>query len=74
MALSVEVSELVEHFQWLTQEQSRNLNKVQLADVAEEMADIQIYLLMLADKLHIDLPTEVDRKIIKNAEKYPSGK
>jgi dCTP diphosphatase len=51
MALSVEVSEIVEHFQWLTEEQSRNLPPEKLVEVREEIGDVMIYLVELADKL-----------------------
>ncbi len=51
MALSVEASELVECFQWLTEEQSQNLSPEQLSAVKDEMADVQIYLLCIATKL-----------------------
>jgi dCTP diphosphatase len=72
MALSVEVSEVVEHFQWLTQEESRNLPVDKLAEVREEIGDVMIYLTELADKLGID-PVEAARaKLRINEEKYPA--
>lgn len=71
-ALSVEASELLEHFQWLTPEQSADLDPVTREEVAEEIADVQIYLLRLADKLSIDLETAVEAKMEKNREKYPA--
>ena len=74
MALVGEVGELVEHFQWLTQEQSYELSKEKAAAVREELADVQIYLIMLAGKLDIDLLSAVFEKIGKNNEKYPSEK
>lgn len=71
MALSVEASEILEHFQWLTQEESRNLSPEKLAEVKDEIGDVLVYLLNLADKLGID-PIEAAReKMVKNAEKYP---
>jgi NTP pyrophosphatase (non-canonical NTP hydrolase) len=72
MALSVEASELLEHFQWLTPEQSADLDTATRDEVAEEIADVQIYLLRLADKLSIDLETAVQEKMEKNREKYPA--
>ncbi len=54
MALSVEVAEIVEHFQWLTEEQSRHLPPEKLAGVREEIGDVVIYLTELAEKLGID--------------------
>lgn len=74
MALSVEASELVECFQWLTEEQSRHLTEQQRESVADEVADIQIYLARLADKLGIDIKEAVNQKTKKNEEKYPADK
>lgn len=74
MALSVEVSELLECFQWLTEDQSRSLNAEQLSAVSDEIADIQLYLILLADKVGVDIGEAVDRKIRKNEEKYPAEK
>ncbi|MCW8900114.1 MAG: nucleotide pyrophosphohydrolase [Gammaproteobacteria bacterium] len=74
MALSVEAAELTEHFQWLTEEQSHNLSKEKLDEVALEMADIYIYLTRLATKLEVDLPQYVDDKIKINEKKYPVEK
>jgi NTP pyrophosphatase (non-canonical NTP hydrolase) len=72
MALIVEAAELVEHFQWLTEEQSCNLSREKLAEVEQELADIQVYLISLAEKLQLDLITAVDKKLALNAEKYPA--
>ncbi len=70
MALSVEASEIVEHFQWLTEEQSRNLPPEKLAEVREEIGDVMIYLTELADKLGVD-PVEAARtKLEVNRRKY----
>jgi NTP pyrophosphatase (non-canonical NTP hydrolase) len=74
MALSVEVSELVECFQWLTEEQSHSLDVDQLSAVSEEIADIQLYLVRLADKLGVDIGVAVENKIKKNGAKYPAEK
>ena len=71
MALSVEAAELVEHFQWLTEAQSRSSDVVDPDAVAAEVADVQIYLVMLADKLGIDIERAVAEKISANAVKYP---
>jgi len=71
MALSVESSELLEHFQWLTQEQSRLLDDEQRIAVSEEIADVLIYLVRLADILGIDPLEAVRRKMALNEEKYP---
>ncbi len=74
MALIVECAELVEHFQWLTDEQSKNLPADTLEEVSLEMADIMIYLIRLADKLDVDLLDVVNKKIELNALKYPVEK
>lgn len=71
MALSVEVSEILEHFQWLTQEESRSLSPEKLAEVKDEIGDVLVYLLNLADKLGIDPIEAANDKMVKNAEKYP---
>ncbi len=72
MALSVEAAELLEQFQWLTEGESRELDKQQLESAAEEIADIQIYLVRLADKLGIDILEAASTKMRANAEKYPA--
>jgi NTP pyrophosphatase (non-canonical NTP hydrolase) len=74
MALIVEAAELVEHFQWLTGEQSAALPPDRLTEVEQELADIQIYLIRLADKLHVDLEQAVIAKIERNEKKYPAEK
>ncbi|CAK1878680.1 nucleotide pyrophosphohydrolase [Vibrio crassostreae] len=74
MALSVEVSELLEHFQWLTEDQTKNLNLTQKEKVKEELADIYLYLLRLSDVLEVDLNQVAKEKIILNGEKYPVSK
>jgi dCTP diphosphatase len=73
-ALSVEASELLEHFQWLTEAESRKLPPEKLAQVRDEMADVLVYLVRLADKLEVDLLAAVDVKMEKNALKYPADK
>lgn len=71
MALSVEASELVEIFQWLSQEESKNINSKDIQYVKDEVADILIYLIRIADKLDIDLEEAILEKIEKNNKKYP---
>ena len=73
IALAGEVGELVEHFQWLTEEESRSLAKdrKKLANVSEEVADLAIYIVRLCDKLGIDLEEAIEAKIKMNAAKYP---
>jgi NTP pyrophosphatase (non-canonical NTP hydrolase) len=70
-ALSVEAAELLEHFQWLTEAQSRNLAPVKKAEVAAEAADVFLYLLQLCDQLDIDLVDAAGLKMVVNAVKYP---
>lgn len=72
MALAVEVSELAEHFQWLTEEESRSLSPAQRAEVEEEIGDVLIYLVRLADELGIDTMAAARSKLARNAEKYPA--
>jgi dCTP diphosphatase len=74
MALIVEAAELVEHFQWLTPEQSRDLPAAQRAEVELEIADVLLFLLRLCDKLQIDPVDAANRKLELNAAKYPIDK
>jgi NTP pyrophosphatase (non-canonical NTP hydrolase) len=71
MALSVEAAELVEHFQWATPEESLALAPEKRAEVADEIADVLIYLTELADVLDIDPIAAAREKIVKNGIKYP---
>jgi NTP pyrophosphatase (non-canonical NTP hydrolase) len=72
MALSVEAAELVEEFQWLTEEQSRALDSERRERVRLELADVFIYLLRIADKLGVDLVAAANDKIVLNEKKYPA--
>lgn len=72
MALTVEAAELLEIFQWLTEAQSRDLSATQRTQLADEIADVQIYLTRLADLTSVDIEAAVEQKIIKNALKYPT--
>ncbi len=74
MALSVEMAELLEPFQWLTAEQSQQLNAEQHEAVRQEIADVLIYLTRLADVLEIDPLEAVRDKLAINARKYPVDK
>ena len=71
MALAVEAAELMEHFQWATPEQSQHPDSVKLAAIGEEMSDVLIYLVRLADVLELDLLAAARAKIIRNGQKYP---
>jgi NTP pyrophosphatase (non-canonical NTP hydrolase) len=74
MALSVEVAEIVEHFQWLTQAQSNNLDPVKLAQIEAEIGDVMIYLTRLADRLGIDPVKAAEEKMRLNEKRYPAEK
>jgi dCTP diphosphatase len=71
MALIAECGELVEHFQWLSESQSARLAPEKQLAVAEELADILIYLIRIADKLGIDLVATAHGKIARNESRYP---
>ncbi|MEX0607123.1 MAG: nucleotide pyrophosphohydrolase [Halofilum sp. (in: g-proteobacteria)] len=72
MALTGEVGELVEHFQWLSSEASDSLDAEAQREVRRELADVQIYAMLLADRLGIDLMEAVRDKIEENEGKYPA--
>ena len=72
MALAGEVGELLEHFQWKTQADSTELSAEDRPDVEDELADVLLYLVRLADKLDVDLLAAAERKMAKNAAKYPA--
>ncbi|HCF75023.1 MAG TPA: nucleotide pyrophosphohydrolase, partial [Gammaproteobacteria bacterium] len=74
MALSVEAAELVEHFQWLTADQSDDLPRDKRAAVGEELADILIYTIMVAERLGLDLEVATRDKMAQNRRKYPVEK
>ena len=74
--ISIEAAELLEHFLWCTDDGARALirNKVRRKQIAEELADVVYYALLLANAMEIDLPAEIRRKIRINARKYPVRK
>jgi len=74
MSIAIEAAELMEHFQWLTVEQSKDLAADALADVGEELADIVIYALSLSNTLGLDLSRTVLDKMEKNIRKYPKDR
>ena len=74
MALSAEAGELTEIFQWLTEAQSRSLEPQARTAAGEEIADVLIYLVRLADKLGIDPVAAARAKLVENARKYPVDK
>lgn len=74
MALSVEAAELLELFQWLTEEESGSLDDAGRRRVAEELADVLWFLVRLSDRLDIDLLQAAELKLAENAKKYPAAK
>ncbi len=73
MAMAIEVAELMEHFQWLSVEESRVIgdDPTKLADVGEELADVLCYGLALANTLGLDISETMSKKMVKNRAKYP---
>jgi NTP pyrophosphatase (non-canonical NTP hydrolase) len=71
MALIVETAEVVEHFQWLDADESLNLSADTRAQVADEIGDVLIYLTLLAQKLEIDLVDAAQKKLERNAARFP---
>ena len=71
MALVAEGGELLEVLQWLTDEDAMALGEKDRARVSEELADIQIYLVRLADVMDVSIPQAIEAKLAANAEKYP---
>lgn len=71
IALSVEASEYIEIFQWLTEEESKNLNSKQLIEAEQEVADVSLYLLQISDKLNINILDAAYKKLEANDKKYP---
>lgn len=74
IALSVEAGELLEHFQWLTEAQSRELAPNVLAAARDEIADVLLYLIRLSDELGIDPVVAAEHKLVENDRKYPVDK
>jgi NTP pyrophosphatase (non-canonical NTP hydrolase) len=74
MSLAIEAAELMEHFQWLTPDESREIAEqpAKLAEVAEELADVLCYALAMANELGLDVSTAVRDKMVKNRLKYPA--
>jgi len=74
MGLAVEAAELMEHFLWIDGEASRQIvdDKVRLSEAADEIADVAVYVMNLANALGIDLSEAILAKIAKNAAKYPA--
>lgn len=71
MSIAIEAAELMEHFQWLTVEQSKQLEAAEKSEIGEELADIVIYALSLSNVLGLDLSQTIVDKMEKNIRKYP---
>ena len=74
VSITIEAAELLEHFQWRSKEEIKEYIKTHKDHVAEEIADVGIYLFELADNLGLDLIEIMEKKLKKNAEKYPIEK
>ncbi len=72
MALAGEAAEIMEIFQWLTPEESERLAEDKMAEIRDEIGDVLIYLVRLADKLGIDPMEAANQKMEKNRKKYPA--
>jgi NTP pyrophosphatase (non-canonical NTP hydrolase) len=74
LSLVLEASEVLEHFQWKSSAEVEAHGRENKEELSDELADVAIYLMELADNLGIDLPKAIDRKMKKNALKYPIAK
>ena len=74
ISLALEAAEVLEHFQWKSKEEVEKYAKENKDEIGEELADVAIYLFEMADNLNIDLIKAMDKKLDKNALKYPVGK
>ncbi len=72
--IAIEAAELMEIFLWKTKEEQTQVVEAKREQIEEELADIGMFLLELADNLHVDLFAAIDAKIEKNAKKYPVEK
>lgn len=74
MALAVEAAELMQEFQWMTDEESKNVSSEKKLKIKEEIADVFNYLVRISSKLQIDIIAAANEKIIENGKKYPVEK
>lgn len=74
LSLVLEAAEVLEHFQWKSPDEVVNHGKESKDEISEEIADVAIYLFELADNLEIDLSEAIERKLERNAQKYPAEK
>ena len=74
MSMAIESAELMEHFQWISAEQSRQIgdDPRRLETVADELSDVLCYALAMANELQLDVSTAIRRKMAKNEQKYPA--
>lgn len=74
MSMAIEAAELMEHFQWISMDESRDVRSDpdKLNDVGEEIADVLCYAIALCNQLDLDIATVVTSKMKKNVEKYPA--
>ena len=74
MALAIEAAELMEHFQWISMDESRRIpdQPEKLAEVGEELADVLCYALAIANELELDIGSTMRAKMKKNEQKYPA--
>ena len=72
MSIAIEAAELMEHFQWISQEESRKLDDAKRHEVQEELADVVCYCLAMANSMDIDIATAFELKMARNREKYPA--
>lgn len=74
LSLVLEAAEVLEHFQWKSADEVAKHGAACKDEIAEELADVSMYLFELADNLGINLPEAIEKKLIKNAKKYPIEK
>lgn len=74
LSLILEAAEVLEHFQWKSTEEINKYGKTHKKEIADELADVAVYLFELADNLNIDIVKAIDVKLAKNAKKYPVSK
>jgi len=72
MAMAIETSELMEHFQWISTDESRDPSAEKLVDIGEELADVLCYAMAIANELNIDIASTMTRKMALNRVKYPA--
>jgi len=74
LSLVLEASEVMEHFQWKSKEEMEKYVKTNKTDIGEELADVLYWILLMSNDLKIDVLEALEKKILKNEEKYPVEK